>query len=81
MRKEGFGGRGKTWEGWIDGRGRMAGSMTASMTDGRGQIPATGHPGLPPATRNEWMAESMTDDRWLSRSLRADRGQIARTRT
>jgi len=26
--------------------------------------PATRHPGLPPATRNEWRAESMADDGW-----------------
>jgi hypothetical protein len=38
------------------------------MTDDRGQMteggfPATRHLGLPPATRNREMTESMTDDR------------------
>ena len=33
--------------------------------------PATGHLGLPPATRNERMTESMTEDRGLNRLIPA----------
>jgi hypothetical protein len=39
---------------------------TALRAEWRAELKKPRHLGLPPATRNKWMTESMADDRWLN---------------